>query len=49
MVIVMSGNAEHTSLNLNEDTPFLQKPFTAGELLKLIRQVLDSREAAASA
>jgi two-component system cell cycle sensor histidine kinase/response regulator CckA len=47
-IIVMSGNAERTRAHLGKDAPFLQKPFTAEGLLKLIRKVLDSRVPATS-
>ncbi|HWE51914.1 MAG TPA: PAS domain S-box protein [Bryobacteraceae bacterium] len=48
-VIVMSGHAEWNAPYPGTGGPFLQKPFTAGELLKLVRKVLDSGAAAVSA
>ncbi len=47
--IMMSGYKGRIAPRSEVDPPFLQKPFTAADLLRLTRQVLDSKAAANSA
>ena len=43
-ILTMSGYSDEMDLRIDSGTPFLQKPFTAENLLKQVRDLLDAAE-----